>query len=201
MTHDPSHWADHFGHTLEHPELHLTYHLRSNWYVLYWLMRVDDGPILEVGCGTARGCILIKRLQPWRKVVALDIDPKVCEIAKEYIEKTGVDVKIVQGDAFRLPFSNDSFAIVFSSGLLEHYPDSVIIDGLKEQLRVAPVVIAHVPTDHYFYQRSREYGDERLVRKVEWLRLFAQAGSIAEVSFGGSPVEESEIMAALVRYV
>src|SRR5690606_27986233 len=55
-------------------------------------------------------------------------------------------VRCVQGDGFALPFCDSSFHVVFSQGLLEHWPDP--IEMLREQVRVTRVggyVIVDVP--------------------------------------------------------
>ena len=200
-SHDTSHWAEGFKPMLENPEFHLAEHLKTNLVPLYWLMCVlPSSSILEVGCGSARGAILIKRLQPWRRVVGLDIDPEVCKLAAKYASLTGVNIEVDQGDVFKLPYTTNEFGVVFSSGLLEHYEDEKIIAAMQEQLRVAPTVIASVPTDHYYYQRGkREYGDERWITKVDWLRLMTDAGVIIELSFMGGLTEENGITVVVTR--
>ena len=121
--HDPSHWAEGFKQLLINPEFHLSEHFRTNFVPLYWIMRIN-GDGLEAGAGTARGAILAKRLLPDLRVVALDIDPSVCKIAREYARRTSASIEIVQGDVFKLPFADNEFTVSFSSGLLEHYSDA-----------------------------------------------------------------------------
>lgn len=198
--HDTSHWVKSFKPLLENPEFHLAEHLKTNLVPLYWLMHTE-GAALEVGCGSARGAILAKRLQPWRKVIGLDIDPGVCELARKYVNRVHGKVEIIQGDVFNIPYSQDDFfGAVFSSGLLEHYSDDDIVKAMKEQLRVAPTVIVSVPTDHYYHQRGqREYGDERMITKIDWMRLFREAGEIVELSFTGGLTEENGIHVVVGR--
>ena len=199
MKHDASHWAEGFKHLLEDPELHLAEHLKTNLVPLYWIMRTERD-VLEVGCGSARGAILAKRLQPWRRVVGLDIDPKVCELARRYYTKVRADIIVVEGDVFKLSYPPDSFGVTFSSGLLEHYSDDDIVKAMKEQLRVAETVIASVPTDHYYYQRGKkEYGDERMIDKMHWIELFSKAGKIVELSLTGGLTEENGIHVVVGR--
>lgn len=55
-------------------------------------------------------------------------------------------VKCIQGDGFALPFGEGMFDLVFSQGLLEHWPDP--IDLLSEQVRITRpggYVIVDVP--------------------------------------------------------
>lgn len=199
MIHDTSKWSVHFRKLLRNPEVNIVEHFRTNWLPLYWLMRID-GPALEVGCGTARACVLLKRLQPWRQVAGLDIDPQVCAVAREYVKAAGVDVQIHEGDAFNLPFHDGEFAVTFSSGLFEHYPDEQIVAGLGEQLRVARATLVSVPTEHYYFVRGQpEYGDEREIKKLVWVDLFTRAGDIAELSFSGDAGQEMTVNVVIVR--
>lgn len=199
MPHDPSRWAEKFAPILNHPEYHLATHLRSEVLVPFWLMGTE-GDILEVGAGSGAGCILLKRLQPWRRVVASDVDADVCGFIAKYAEVSKVDIEVRQADVFQLPFKDDEFRACFSSGLLEHFSDTQIIDALKEQLRVASVVLTSVPTNHYYFIRGgKEYGDERLIEKLDWMNLFATAGAICEFSLTGEKAEESSLFVVITR--
>jgi SAM-dependent methyltransferase len=193
--HDPSKWA--FGHYLQNPEFHLHEYLLSMHPALYWLMRAGTS-ILEVGAGTGRGCILAKRLCPHKRVVASDISTHSCEVMREYIRLTGVEVDVVECDARDLPFEDDEFDIVFSSGLLEHYDDDWIVDSLREQRRVAAMaVVASVPTDMYYILFKTWHGDERSLSKADWLNLFQKAGPLANLVQQGAYNEEHSLLVAI----
>ena len=197
--HDASQWQEHFTPLLEHYDFHLAEHFRSNYVPLYWIMR-SEGAILEVGCGSARGAILAKRLNPNRRVVAVDIDENVCKIAAKYAELAQAEIEVQQADMFKLPFKDNEFGVAFSSGLLEHYENEEIIRSLHEQLRVAEYVLVDVPTNLYYIQRGGlDYGDERQVSKSEWLYVFANSGQIVEVSFVGKPPEETGMTVLLTK--
>ena len=197
--HDASRWAEKFKDILEKPEFHLASFLRSEVTVVYWLMNTI-GDILEVGAGSGRGCIAVKRMQPSRRVVATDIDAEMCNIITEYAKLTNTDIEVRQADVFELPFKDNEFGAVFSSGLLEHFEDAEIVRAIKEQLRVAELAIITVPTDHYYYIRGgKEYGDERLILKLRWLGLFTEAGFIREIAFKGERGEETSITVILSK--
>ena len=74
-------------------------------------------------------------------------------------------------DAHNLPFNNDSFDLCFSQGFFEHFDDEDIIKLIQEQLRVAKVIIFSVPT---FWYPIQDFGDERLMKKEEWLEILSQ---------------------------
>ena len=192
--HDPESWN--FSKYLEKPEFHLHEYLKTQWMLLYWLMRIG-GSILEVGCGTGRGAILAKRLCPHKEVVATDISEKTCKLAESYAELAGADVQVLQADTLALPFPDRRFDVAFSVGVLEHYPDEWIVKALREQARVAECVIVSVPLDHYLVMFGG-VGDERPIHHVHWLRLFAKAGlSLASLELLGSPAEYHWLLAIL----
>lgn len=126
---------------------------------------VDSGAkrILEVGAGTGTMSVFLSQLG--LQVTTLDNDPKILEIAHTVKKRFSGSNQIVKGDAFGLPFADNSFDLVFHQGLLEHFSNEKIHQLLSEQLRVAPIVILSVPNSYY---PKRDLGDERLMNKTTW---------------------------------
>lgn len=90
-----------------------------------------DDRVLDVGCGTGFGTEGI--LEHTDEVYGLDQSPHQLEKARD---KLGDDpVQFCLGDAERLPFADDSFDVVWSSGSIEYWPNPV--DALEECRRVA----------------------------------------------------------------
>jgi len=119
--------------------------------------------VLEVGSGTGSLSIFLSYLG--FEVVSIDNDPKVLEMASLQARRFGGKVNFVEGDAFKLPFQEKSFDLIFHQGFLEHFNDEEIRRLLDEQLRVAPFVFLSVPC--FFYPR-RDFGNERLLRQRSW---------------------------------
>jgi demethylmenaquinone methyltransferase/2-methoxy-6-polyprenyl-1,4-benzoquinol methylase len=88
--------------------------------------------VLDVGCGT--GFATEGLLEAVEEVYGLDQSPH--QLAKAYPKfgKRG-PVRFQLGDAERLPFREDSFDVVWSSGSIEYWPDPVAT--LRELRRVA----------------------------------------------------------------
>ena len=76
-----------------------------------------------------------------------------------------------KADAFNLPFDDDSFDVCFSQGFLEHFSDDDIRKLLREQLRVSRKVLFSVPS---FWYPRQDFGDERLMKKEDWLRILSE---------------------------
>lgn len=92
--------------------------------------------ILDLGCGTATLTIIIKELNPEAVVVGLDGDPRVLEIAGAKIARAGLDIKLDQGMAYRLPYSDNSFDRVVSSLVFHHLTRANKNRALAEVYRV-----------------------------------------------------------------
>ncbi len=91
-----------------------------------------DDRVLDVGCGT--GFATEGLLREVETVHGLDQSPH--QLAKAYPKfgKRG-PVRFHLGDAERLPFRDDTFDVVWSSGSIEYWPDPVAT--LRELRRVA----------------------------------------------------------------
>jgi len=99
--------------------------------------RIEKGHrVLDLGCGTATLTILLKKAQPEAEVVGFDGDPKILEIAKEKVAKTGVDIHLDYGMAFELPYPDNFFDRVVSSMVLHHLTRENKARTLKEVFRV-----------------------------------------------------------------
>jgi ubiquinone/menaquinone biosynthesis C-methylase UbiE len=72
-----------------------------------------------------------------RKIVALDLSFNSLQIAREQFEKDkGINAKniaAVQGNVLKMPFTDETFDLVLTCGVLEYVP---LDDGLREMARV-----------------------------------------------------------------
>jgi len=97
------------------------------------LLDIDpDDDVLDVGCGT--GFATEGLLAHVDTVHGLDQSVHQLEQAWTKFGKRG-PVRFARGDAERLPYKDDTFDIVWSSGSIEYWPDPVA--GLREMRRVA----------------------------------------------------------------
>jgi len=95
---------------------------------------LDIGPddvVLDVGCGTGFGTEGL--LEQTEHVHGLDQSPHQLEKAYEKFGKRG-SVDFYLGDAEQLPFAEDCFDVVWSSGSIEYWPNPVT--ALEELRRV-----------------------------------------------------------------
>jgi ubiquinone/menaquinone biosynthesis C-methylase UbiE len=93
--------------------------------------------VLDAGCGTGTLTLAVLRtLKVPIKLTAVDLSPSSMATAKKYVEKdnpSGQSVRFAQGNVLALPFADDAFDLVLTSGVLEYVP---LDEGLSELARV-----------------------------------------------------------------
>jgi SAM-dependent methyltransferase len=82
-----------------------------------------SGTVAELGCGSARLLARIGLARPHLKLVAVDYESKALELAKETAGVYGVAIDTYMDDVNHLRFADESFDLVLSGGLLEHFAD------------------------------------------------------------------------------
>lgn len=90
----------------------------------------EDDRVLDVGCGT--GFATAGLLERTTHVEGLDQSEHQLAKAREKDELAGVE--FVRGDAENLPYADEAFDAVWSSGSIEYWPTPV--DALREARRV-----------------------------------------------------------------
>lgn len=110
---------------------------------------VRDMRVLEVGAGSGRDGIRLA--ENGARVVSLDYSiPSLEMIRSQFAGETSVS--ICCGDAFSLPFEDETFDIVFHQGLLEHFRNAG--DLIAENGRVLKrggLLLVDVPQRFHYY--------------------------------------------------
>src|SRR5437899_173574 len=92
--------------------------------------------VLDAGCGTGTLTLaLLRTLRVPVKLTALDLSASSMATAKKYVDKTlsNQPVRFAQGNVLALPFADEAFDLVLTSGVLEYVP---LDEGLSELARV-----------------------------------------------------------------
>ena len=161
-----------------------------------------SGACLEVGCGSARLSRFLARLG--YRAVGMDYEPVAVRLAARRVADDRLDVALLLGDAFALPFATGSFDVVLSTGLLEHFADpSPIVAEMTRVLRpgglfysdIVPKKFALMWSLQALKRRRREFWERRFSRhQIESLlrdsglsvkRVFAAGISLPELPLVG----------------
>lgn len=79
------------------------------------------GKLLEVGCGLGQD--LTKFARRGLSVVGIDLAASVADLAQQHLKVYDLDGEAFQGNAEQLEFSDASFDVVYSCGVLQHTPN------------------------------------------------------------------------------
>jgi len=106
--------------------------------------------ILEVGAGSGSDLVFLAGKGVCS--TALDYSNEALEVCQKLARERKVKIKTVKADCRKIPFDDNSFDLVFSVGLLEHFKNP--LPALREQIRVAKSggrVLIDVPQKYNLY--------------------------------------------------
>ncbi len=97
----------------------------------------ENARILDAGCGTGTLTLaLLRTLRVPVKLTALDLSASSMTTAKKYVNRNSPSeqlVRFAQGNVLALPFADEAFDLVVTSGVLEYVP---LDEGFSELARV-----------------------------------------------------------------
>lgn len=138
-----------------------------------------EGRILDIGTGPGRLLEKLHRASPGLQLTGLDISPAMVIKARENMKKAGLSdfIQISAGDAANLPFADDSFDAVISTGAVHHWKDPA--SGLNEVYRVLKpggyALIYDLVSDtpkSVMEETAREFGKLKVF--LLWLHAFEE---------------------------
>ena len=106
------------------------------------------------------------------KTYAMDLEKEMVENAKKRFKKYMCKCKVIQGDINNIPFKDKFFSVTHSSGVLEHYSDSEIVNMINEQLRVSDYCVFSVPTSYF---EKKMLGNERFLSRKQWRKIISKS--------------------------
>ena len=96
----------------------------------------ENARVLDAGCGTGTLTLaLLRTLRVPVKLTAVDLSSSVITTARKYVAKDSSqqEVRFAQGNVLALPFADEAFDVVVTSGVLEYVP---LEEGFTELARV-----------------------------------------------------------------
>ncbi len=125
----------------------------------------DPVRVLEVGAGSATGLrLLAQRFSG--TLCALDILPEAVDVARRASRNgPGLSIQLVVADVFRAPFPSESFDLVFSQGLVEHFANpSEIFAAQARLVKPEGCLVVSVPQRFNLYTLYKH----RRMRRGRW---------------------------------
>ncbi len=121
---------------------------------------VNGRRVLDVGCGT--GGTGMSLAQYGARMTLFDMSPDSLELSKRVFHHQGLKGRFIRGNMLRLPFADNSFDVVTSFGVLEHFPAAEIVQALKEMKRVSNgIIVTTVPNAQCaFYRIAKWYAEK-----------------------------------------
>lgn len=90
--------------------------------------------MLEVGSGSGRISLLLGTLGA--KPFLLDISPEAISMGRKFSDDLKVKSQFIIASMFSIPFSRESFDIVWNAGVIEHYKEDKQIIAVSQMLDV-----------------------------------------------------------------
>lgn len=157
-----------------------------------------DSKVLEVACNMGTTLIHIAKKYGC-DIIGVDLDEKAVEKAKKKIKDNDLEdkVKVTEGDAFRLPFEDESFDVVVNEAMLTMLLGDKKERALKEYYRVLKpggVVLTQdvvLITDDENRARELRIGLSRAINvnvepliETDWRACFERSGFQVEEKSG-----------------
>jgi SAM-dependent methyltransferase len=171
----------------------------------------SESTVLEVGAGGSHTIGAIARRLDCR---CFGIEPDDAGICKsiDLARQEGVNVEMICGDGFQLPFEDNLFDVVYSLGLIEHFEPEQSAALVKEHVRVCTprgLVIVGVPNSFNLPHTLRkwilgsryEFYPERSYSPGQLSRLMSASGLAMIDRDGVSPMWGLRMAPSLWRVV
>lgn len=149
---------------------------------------VPGAVVLEAGCGTGQTLALLSQRH---ETMGLDISRAALNLAQSNCDNP------VLGSIFTIPFRDNTFDLVYNSGVIEHFKDPTNVAAIREMARVTRpsgrVVIIVPNTLCVWYKvgkfvavmmKNFEFGYEEDYSPGRLKTAAARAGLVTEQTFG-----------------
>lgn len=114
---------------------------------------LPPAPARVLECGSGSGEVSAWMAANGYDVVLLDASPSALVFAEKRFQRENLQAEFVAGNVYNLPFDDNSFDIITSFGLLEHFEDvDVVITEMARVTRPGGVVFADIVIERFSVQ-------------------------------------------------
>ena len=130
----------------------------------------DISNILEIGCNIGNQLALFQKIG-YKNLWAIEPQEYACELAKKRIN----NVNIIQASAFDVPFKDNYFDMVYTSGVLEHIAPEDLPKAMDEIYRCSKKYILGFETYSEEGIPMIDYrGNKDLLWRADYSKLFME---------------------------
>jgi SAM-dependent methyltransferase len=129
---------------------------------------------LEVGCNWGRWCVSAARRG--YRVVGIDPSLDAIRAARRVAAELDVEAEYLVGDARHLPFVDESFDVVFSYSVFQHFTRAAAVAGFREVGRVL------IPGGLALIQMANVWGPRSLAHQLRE-RRFREPRALFDVRY------------------
>lgn len=105
--------------------------------------------VLEVGANVGINLSALRRILPDARIAAVEPNPTACEALRQSPSK----IEVHEASAYKLPFEDKSFDLVFTNGVLIHIPPDKLATAVSEICRVSKTFVL---CSEYFSHKPEE---------------------------------------------
>ena len=130
--------------------------------------------ILELGVGS--GCDIVSLATMGARTYGLDFSPKSLQSVKYWAKNKKAKVNLIQADISQLKLPKNSFDIVYSVGLMEHFVD--LIPLLKKQLDIVKLggyLLIDIPQKYTLYTLAKHWRMNHGTHPFGWETEFSKS--------------------------
>jgi ubiquinone/menaquinone biosynthesis C-methylase UbiE len=146
-----AHGKDYYRRNYETPNDRHAYNLFVRREISLSLLENSERVVLDLGCGP--GALALTMLEMGKTVCGLDLSHTMVEQAAQAVNRMGSGLRSLfcTGNAIALPFQNDSFDLVTSTGVIEYIPEPhCVLAEIHRVLKPGGVVIATSSPPRHF---------------------------------------------------
>jgi SAM-dependent methyltransferase len=192
-------WEQYWEHT-HFPDFELppfnSYHIPVFHLITDLIKKEGFKKIMGAGCGQDYvAAYLQKEFSNSLDFTLLDISPKVLAFDAELFKRNNLSVATVESSIFTMPFPDNSFDLIFNTGLMEHFTpedQTLMVREVMRVLRPGGYYVSANPSDKgiiykYGMRRAKEkgiwpFGVETPIRSLRFtLDGVPEVGSLIEL--------------------